>query len=232
VEVGVAERSLLIIADIAGYTKFMRLHRMNLAHSQDITGRLLNAVIESSPLPLIEIEGDAAFFCAPLGQVDGDATTLSLAMHQAFHSQLQRMIALNMCSCDACQQSRNLKVKFVGHVGEAARQTVSGRENVVGVDVIAVHRMLKNAVPVPEYVLMTESLFDQCAHEIRAGARRIEEDLEGLGPTSLYFVDIDRYAMDPAPPPKPTAPRRLRETIGVGLRSLPTIVGLRGARRH
>src|SRR6267378_4171654 len=153
----VADRSLLMIADIGGYTKFMKLHRMSLAHSQDITGRLLKAVVESSPLRMVELEGDAAFFCAPLSRVDSDAVTLSLGMHQAFHSQLERMVALNMCSCDACMQSRNLKVKFVAHVGEVATQTVGGRENLVGVDVIAVHRMLKNAVPVPEYVLMSES---------------------------------------------------------------------------
>src|SRR5437667_11396568 len=103
-----ADEALLVIADIGGYTKFMKLHRMSLAHAQDVTGRLLNTIVESSPLPLIEIEGDAAFFCAPLDQVDADAATLSLEMHRAFHTRLQRMIALNMCSCDACQQSRNL----------------------------------------------------------------------------------------------------------------------------
>jgi hypothetical protein len=226
-----ADPALLMIADIGGYTKFMRLHRMNLAHSQDITGRLLKAIVESSPLPLIEIEGDAAFFCAPLGQVDAGATDVSLAMHQAFHAQLQRMIALNMCNCDACKQSRNLKVKFVSHVGEVATQTVGGRENLVGVDVIAVHRMLKNAVPVQEYVLMTELLYEQCGDEIRAGARRIEEDLEGLGPTSLYFVELDRSALDLPAPPKATVPRRLGETMGVAIRSFPTMVGLRKPRR-
>ncbi len=88
-----------MIADIGGYTKFMKLHRVSLAHAEDITRRLLRAVVESSPLPLIEIEGDAVFFSAPLGQVDANAATLSLAMHQRFHSQLERMIALNMCSC-------------------------------------------------------------------------------------------------------------------------------------
>jgi len=170
----VADRSLLVIADIGGYTKFMKLHRMSLAHSEDITGRLLRVLVESSPLPLMEIEGDAAFFCAPLGEADGDPTALSLAMHRAFHSQLDRMIALNMCSCDACMQSRNLKVKFVGHVGEVAKQTIGGREKVVGVDVIAVHRMLKNSVPVPEYVLMTEPLYERCSDEARAGARGID----------------------------------------------------------
>jgi len=55
-------QALLVLADIRGYTRFMRLHRMNLAHSQDITRRLLEAVVDAAPeLELVEIEGDAAF---------------------------------------------------------------------------------------------------------------------------------------------------------------------------
>jgi hypothetical protein len=227
----VAERSLLMIADIGGYTRFMRLHRMSLAHSQDVTGRLLKAVVKASPLPVAEVEGDAVLFCAPLGQSDADAVALSLAMHQAFHSQLDRMIALNMCSCDACKQSRNLKVKFLGHVGEVAVQRVGGRENLVGVDVIAVHRMLKNAVTLPEYVLMTEPAVEQCAAGIKEGARRIDQDLEGLGPTGLYFIDLEQAALDRPPPPPPTVLERLGETMGVARRSLPVMLGLRRSQR-
>ena len=114
--------------DIGGYTKFMKLHRISLAPCGGLTNRLLSTLVDYSPLPLIEIEGDAVFFCAPLAQVDANAMVSSLAMHQAFHTQLERMIALRMCNCDACMQSRNLKVKFVGHVGEVAKQTIRGRE--------------------------------------------------------------------------------------------------------
>jgi hypothetical protein len=128
-------------------------------------------------------------------------------------------------------QSRNLKVKFVGHVGEVAMQTVGGRENLVGVDVIAVHRMLKNAVPTPEYVLMTESVVERCAADVKEGAGRIEQDLEGLGPTNLYFVDLEQVALDRPPPPKPTVFRRLGETMGVVSRGLPTMLGLRRSQR-
>ena len=54
------ERALLLLADIVGYTKFMRLHRINLAHSQDITQRLLESMVDAVPsLRLVEIEGDA-----------------------------------------------------------------------------------------------------------------------------------------------------------------------------
>lgn len=42
-------RALLVIADIGGYTPFMRLHRMSLAHAQDVVARLLEAMIDAAP---------------------------------------------------------------------------------------------------------------------------------------------------------------------------------------
>ena len=55
-------RSLLLIADIGGYTEYMRSHRMSLAHAEVNTARLLEKVIDAAPeFELIEIEGDAAF---------------------------------------------------------------------------------------------------------------------------------------------------------------------------
>ena len=53
-------RSLLLIADIGGYTEYMRTHRMSLAHAEVNTARLLEKVIDAAPgFDLIEIEGDA-----------------------------------------------------------------------------------------------------------------------------------------------------------------------------
>jgi hypothetical protein len=229
--VAVASRSLLLIADIGGYTKFMKMHRVSLAHAEVITGRLLRTIVDSTPLPLIEVEGDAAFFAAPAQQTSEGPAALSLAIHRRFHAELGRMIAANMCNCDGCLQSRNLKIKIVGHVGDVAEQTIGGREKLVGVDVITVHRMLKNAVPVPEYLLMTDSLADRCEPEIRDRAETIEQDLEGLGPTTLRFVDLAELSpLTPADPPEPTIPRRIRETVSVALRGFPLVAGLRRPR--
>ena len=49
------QRGLLLIADIAGYTRFMEFHRTDLAHAQDIVARLLEAMIDaSSALELVD----------------------------------------------------------------------------------------------------------------------------------------------------------------------------------
>ena len=57
-----SERALLVIADIGGYTEYMRTHRMSLAHAEVNTARLLEAIIDAAgDFDLIEIEGDAAW---------------------------------------------------------------------------------------------------------------------------------------------------------------------------
>ena len=119
------ERALLLLADIVGYTKFMRLHRINLAHSQDITQRLLESMVDAVPsLRLVEIEGDAVFLYAPERENDrraaADTFLLSLAMHRAFHARQQWMVARNMCACEACKLVGTLRVKFIAHVGDVA----------------------------------------------------------------------------------------------------------------
>src|SRR6266567_4234352 len=99
-----SERALLLIADIGGYTEYMRAHRMSLAHAEVNTARLLEAVIDAAgDFDLIEIEGDAT----------AAAMTEAVAsMHRAFHAE-RRYVASNLCPCDGCVQADNLKLKFV-----------------------------------------------------------------------------------------------------------------------
>jgi uncharacterized protein DUF2652 len=153
--------ALLLIADIGGYTRFMNLHRLSLAHAQENTLRLLDAVIDAAPdLELSGLEGDAASLYATEPTAEELTRSLSgvtTAMHAAFHREQERMESLSVCPCDACHQTGRLNVKVVAHYGQAALTLRRGGTTLAGVDVILVHRMLKNSVPVEEYVLMTES---------------------------------------------------------------------------
>jgi hypothetical protein len=205
----------------------MRLHRLSLAHSQEVIGRLLEALAEAAgEVELVEFEGDAAFFFRPEADLGGSALAglavrQASAMHQAFHAERQRMEALNMCNCDACRQIGDLRVKFVVHAGEVAVQSIKGRTNVFGADAIAVHQLLKNAVPIPEYLLMTAAVFRHADQALRARARGIEQELEGLGRTSVYFVDMQELAMELPPPPRATLRQRVAVTLGVMIGGMP-----------
>jgi uncharacterized protein DUF2652 len=225
-------RALLLLADIGGYTKFMRLHRLNLAHSQEITQRLLEAMLDAVPaLSLVEVEGDALFLSAAADEQRTSPTSAwipsALAMYAAFHAQQQWMIAHNLCICDACRQIGKLQVKFVAHLGEVATQRIRDTEKLVGVDVIAVHRMLKNTVPAAEYLLMSEELYEQLDPELQARAVRVEQDLEGLGTVPLYFVAMGELPVEIPSTAAPTFPARIRETLGFGLRAFPRVIGVR-----
>lgn len=226
------ERLLLLVADIAGYTDFMRLHRLNLAHSQEVTRRLLEAMLDAAPaLRLIEVEGDALFLAAPQDGDDPESPIgwlpSALAMYRAFHTRQQWMQARNLCMCDACREIGSLRVKFVAHLGEAVSQRIRDTEKLVGIDVIMVHRMLKNTVPAKEYVLMSEPLYRHLEPQLRDRAVRVDEELEGLGEVPLYFVELDDLSIELPALPEPSLPARLRETVGFGLRAFPRVVGFR-----
>src|SRR5438093_1405694 len=170
------QRGLLLIADIAGYTRFMEFHRTDLAHAQDVVARLLEAMIDAtSALDLVEVEGDAAFMYRPLPGGTGpelveSALGQSVAMHGAFHALQQKIACLNNCPCQGCAQVGNLKVKFVAHLGDVAPQRVKRLTRLAGFDVIFVHRMLKNSVPVREYLLMSEPLWERADERLRTSA--------------------------------------------------------------
>ncbi|MDH3252956.1 MAG: DUF2652 domain-containing protein, partial [Ignavibacteria bacterium] len=59
-------KALLLMADISGFTKFMKLHAVSTSHAQQIIVRLLKVIIKAAkpPLKVAEIEGDAVFFYA------------------------------------------------------------------------------------------------------------------------------------------------------------------------
>ena len=146
-------RAVLLIADIGGYTEYMSSHRMSLAHAEVNTARMLEKMIDAAPgFDLVEIEGDAAFLSR---RADGDTGTTiaeileaATAMHRAFHLERQYVTA-NLCPCSGCKGAADLKLKFVAHVGDVATQTIRERIKLVGIDVILVHRLLKNPVGDP-----------------------------------------------------------------------------------
>ena len=223
--------ALLVIADIGGYTRFMNLHRLSLAHAQENTLRLLDAVIDAAPdLELSALEGDAAFMYVTdpdAAQVTSSLAGLAQAMHAAFHVEQGKMDTLTVCPCDACHQIGNLSVKAVAHYGEIAITQRRGSKTLAGVDVILVHRMLKNSVPVDEYMLMTEPVRALAGPPFAELGTPIDEELEGLGTQRLYYVDL----ADVAGPSEATETggwfQRTTYNGAMTARALPYLVGLK-----
>jgi Protein of unknown function (DUF2652) len=230
-----SERALLLIADIGGYTEYMRTHRMSLAHAEINTARMLEAMIDAAgDFELIEVEGDAAFLSRQADTLDAAATAAAMTqavagMHRAFHHERQYVVT-NLCPCDACEQASNLKLKFVAHVGEVATQTIRDRRKLVGIDVILVHRLLKNNVPTPEYVLFSEELYRNGGTAFDP-VQQVDQDLEGIGRVRTYFAEIAGVAGPLPPMPEPSWLGRLARTVDVAGRGVPYMLGFRRPRR-
>jgi len=227
--------TFLLIADIGGYTRFMKFHRASLAHAQDIVAQLLEAVIDATEehLKLAKLEGDAAFFY--LAWPAGTEPSLEFvaeraaAIYRAFHAKASDLKINTLCVCDGCQQAGNLKIKLVGHFGEAAVQKVKNLTELAGVDVIVVHRMLKNDVPIPEYMLMTEPVHRRVDAGLRERAAAHLLELDDLGPTVSFYVDLERYVGEVPLAPKLTMWARLARHAGLATRTLPEFLGLKQA---
>ncbi len=220
-------RAVLLIADIGGYTHYMHWNRTHLAHAQLTVAGLLEAVIDAGKgLKLAKLEGDAAFFWAPEGNAKVLVCERLSRMRESFLARRERLKADIACECASCSQLDNLSLKFVVHQGEVAEQRVKRRVELAGVDVILVHRMLKNSVPVVEYVLMTDPVAACLDDSFRCLCKPLVHDFEGIGQTSTHYIDLATSEV-PAAPPKRGLFGRLRVTAKFELSMLPFVVGIK-----
>jgi uncharacterized protein YndB with AHSA1/START domain len=193
------EPACLAIADITGYTRF--LAGAELDHAQDILADLMNTVVSSlrPTLRLAKLEGDAVFVYVITETVDGPVLQDTIeSSYFAFRRRLRDIRQASSCECNACVLVPNLDLKFVVHHGHVIRQRIGSSEELVGSDVIVVHRLLKNAVAevsgIGAYALYTDAclaamnLDDPSA----AGMIRHEEAFDDVGPIGAWVVDLQR----------------------------------------
>jgi uncharacterized protein YndB with AHSA1/START domain len=142
-----AENAIFVIADVSGYTKFFAA--VEIEHANDIVADFLGTVVEAlrPTFRLAKFEGDAAFLYAVGGGLDGSMLEDVIeAAYFRFRRRRRDVRQASACTCKACAAMGDLDFKFVIHHGEMVRQSIGGREEIAGRDVILVHRLLKNAV--------------------------------------------------------------------------------------
>jgi hypothetical protein len=163
-----AEPVLLILADISGYTRYMTANARTLSHSHTIIAELIQAIasVVEIPIELVELEGDAIFlFCrkprdATLWKAQRELICRKLMeFFQRFRARLQELLRSNVCTCHACANIDQLRLKVLVHSGEVLVHRVLQFNKLSGVDVIIIHRLLKNSVGRPEYLLLTEAAY-------------------------------------------------------------------------
>ena len=181
-------RALLLIADISGFTEFMRLHALATSHARHIIVRLLRALIQSSgpPFRVAELEGDAVFYYA-VGLDENAEAPFEQAKKQilrlfwVFKREIQALQQLPCCVCDACTTVGKLRLKQVVHFGDVSIEPIQGFEKLFGFDVIIVHRMLKNRLSSNEYLMITRSAYAAFVDFFALDPESYSEEFEGVG---------------------------------------------------
>ena len=160
------EPVILIIADISGYTRYMTANAKTLAHSQVIITELVKAIVRQIELPLevAKLEGDAVFLYGrkrnnpkPWPETKRIIGAKLLAFFRLFGEKVGELSGSTTCSCHACAHIEKLRLKVVVHSGEALFHQIFNFVELAGVDVIIVHRLLKNSVAADQYLLLTET---------------------------------------------------------------------------
>ena len=189
-----AQPTCFLIADISGYTGY--LADVELDHAQDILADLVGAVVTAlrPNFRLAKLEGDAAFTFMTAETIDGSMLLDTIERcYFGFRRRRRDVRQATSCDCNACVRIPDLDLKFVVHHGDAIIQKVAGRQELLGSDVIVVHRLLKNDVVetmgIDAYALITQRCVD--ATEIDPAALGMREHAEtydrigevrGLGP--------------------------------------------------
>lgn len=189
-------RGCLALADISGYTSY--LAGVELEHSHDVLADLLGVVAGELGAvgALAKLEGDAVFVCDPAGSTSGEQLLAALDASYGSFMRRRRTIALRTtCACDACARIPTLDLKFAVHHGEFIEHVVAGREEVVGSDVVLVHRLLKNDVPAAlgtsAYALLTAAAVERLGLDARSlDLAPHSERFEGVGEVAGWVCDM------------------------------------------
>jgi 2-polyprenyl-3-methyl-5-hydroxy-6-metoxy-1,4-benzoquinol methylase len=202
------EKVVLMIADISGYTDFMLANEKSLEHSHLIIGELIRTILQQVELPLTlaKLEGDAIFLYAVKDEAfDRHARTIGeriLQFFRVFSDKIGELTMASFCRCGACTNIEQLKLKVIVHSGRCAFYQIANLTELSGIDVIIVHRLLKNSLDASEYVLLTEAAKNDLKVPLNL-LREGEETYETIGRVKTFVFQ----APEPTPyVPAPSAP--------------------------
>ena len=202
----------LLIADISGYTEFVKLHNLSqkpligkavanlfAMHAEIVISDLLEAVIDAvePSMQLNKLEGDAAFFFVDQNNSDDQADEIFRAMqraHEAFEKKQNELAFVQACGCEPCLQSKNLRLKIFAHEGEYILKEIRQFLEVAGESVIFVHRLVKNGIESDEYWLVSEEFSKELSPENALHFNKVSQNIENFGAVTLdCFLHSSRF---------------------------------------
>nr|WP_315166395.1 DUF2652 domain-containing protein [uncultured Flavobacterium sp.] len=154
------QKALYFMPDISGFTNFV--NNTEIEHSIHIIAELLEILLDNTTLDLqlVEIEGDALFMYTTKIPDYQQLLQQTTTMLEQFHRHTKDYETKRICNCGSCKTTIDLELKFLVHYGELDFIKVKTIIKPYGRDVIKIHRLLKNKVPVNEYVLFTSNAYE------------------------------------------------------------------------
>lgn len=218
----------ILLADISGYTGFLKANTVTLRHATQIVSSLLEAVMAAAeePVHANKVEGDAVLFVAPaVGRAEAadQASWRSIGrFFQAFYARRAQMEADNTCPCEACRGLSRLNLKVIAHHGRLLRHRVRRFEEVSGFDLVIAHRLPKNQVEGSRYLLSSEAAWKRYGAPLD-GDRHVE-DCEGVGAVPVVVVhDAAAILTEALPPLRRSFLRRLADWWGKHVVLIPLV---------
>ena len=182
-----ATQGTLVLADISGYTSYMAGTEHE--HSIEILRELIETIASSfeGRLRVDQLEGDA--LCATTDRTDPEIVTWLHDTFGRFHGRLRDIRELSTCPCRACASAGDLGLKFIVHRGEFSRQQIGSAVQLYGTDVNLVHRLVKNTVPLREYVFATDATLQGWTSPEREGFVAAPQTYD-VGSVNAAYADL------------------------------------------
>lgn len=189
---------LICIPDISGFTKFMSEAEFEL--TSKVIPALLNNIIYANEIGLkvSEIEGDAVLFYKT-----GKMPTIKALVAQCkqfyidFYEQLEILREKNSHMESAEKIPEILGLKIILHYGkEVGLVQIDKRIKLMGEDVITAHRLLKNDIPIDEYVLLSDQVMANYKEEHIddgfdwATLKDSHIEVEHIGKVHFKYIDL------------------------------------------
>lgn len=190
-------RGVLLIADVTGYTRFLK--DSELEHANGILSELLALLVESTrpPLTISRLEGDAVFsYGIEVGGLSGQTFVEMIeSIYVAFRRAIAQMILNTRCDCNACMNLGSLDLKFIVHHGEFLIQSIGTYRELLGTDVNLAHRLAKNSITastgIRAYALYTDAAVEGLGISSLTGEWRRHREVYDAGEVDCWVADME-----------------------------------------
>lgn len=190
------------IADISGYTAYMLANKLSIEHAKITITVIIESLVKQIHLPLkiAKLEGDAIFLY--LENHIGDSEWLCnkiINFFQIFEEKIHELQLSSTCACGACINIEKLDLKVIVHFGKASIQKIGRFKELSGLDVIIVHRLLKNSVKLNRYLLLTEAAYQHMSFPCSMQLSKSQEICEDIGNFVTYVGEPPHINIEDLP---------------------------------